>query len=173
MADGRVANWQESLRSVADFWRVGAGLGTYQDIYLLYQNRFSPVWFYHAENQFLQALVEGGVPALLALLAQIGWLGYLAVWLSRRGGVDYAFGIGGLTCLVGQVVAGSFDFGLYHPANFLLMSAVCGSLAVVRPLVNCSGRRDIRASSTLGFRLPRCSAPCCSWASVGRAASAW
>ncbi len=129
MADGRVANWQESLRSVADFWRVGAGLGTYQDIYLLYQNRFSPVWFYHAENQFLQALVEGGVPALLALLAQIGWLGYLAVWLSRRGGVDYAFGIGGLTCLVGQVVAGSFDFGLYHPANFLLMSAVCGSLA--------------------------------------------
>lgn len=129
MSDGRVGNWQDAIRAVADFWRSGTGLGTYQDVYLLYQDRFSPVWFYHAENQFLQAMIEGGLPALIAVLAQIGWLGYLAVWLSRRGGVDYAFGIGGLTCLVGQVVAGSFDFGLYHPANFLLMSTICGALA--------------------------------------------
>ena len=58
---GRWPNWVDALQAVPKYPVAGSGLGTYPFVYEQYQQRFLPnVVHRHAENQFVQALVEGG-----------------------------------------------------------------------------------------------------------------
>ncbi len=153
---GRVPNWTDALHSVPDFWRTGSGLGTYRDIYLLYQQRFDPTWYYHAENQYVQALVEGGLPALLLLLAEIGLVALAVRSLIRSPDPrDYAFAVGGVFVLASQMVCGFLDFGLNLPANLLLMAVLCGALAGRAASIAESGTK----SAWLAFPLPAMARP--------------
>ncbi len=114
--------------AVPEFPVAGSGLGTYPFVYERYQQRFLPDTVHrHAENQFIQAVVEGGLIALVALLAVIGLTALAIVRLYRTGGpVNTALAIAGTFGLSSQVVGGLFDFGLYIPSNTILMSALCG-----------------------------------------------
>ena len=130
VSKARVPNWSDALRSVADFWPVGSGLGTYRDIYLLYQQRVDSQWYYYAENQYVQGLVEAGIPGLVLLLLAIA-AAFFAVWRLLRSAadpLDYALAAGGLFAIVSQAIAGFFDFGLYLPPNLLLMAVLCGAV---------------------------------------------
>ncbi len=63
--------WKADAQGVADYWRLGAGLGSHRDVYPLY---FQGSWdneFTHAENGYLQVALEAGVPGLLLLLLGI------------------------------------------------------------------------------------------------------
>ena len=61
--DGRWNHWRDSIKSVGDFPITGTGFGTYSFANLPYQTdaKLSHLRFYHADNQFLEWLVEGGV----------------------------------------------------------------------------------------------------------------
>lgn len=128
--EGRLLHWGDSIRAAPDFWRTGSGLGTYRDLYLLYErHRFSSL-FYHAENQYLEALVEGGAVGLLLLLSAIVSvaLANLRMLASAKSSPAHlACGIAGLFALLTQVVHSFFDFSLYLPANMLLLAAICGA----------------------------------------------
>jgi hypothetical protein len=54
-ADGRLKNWADGWQAATDLLPAGSGLGTYRYVYRLYQQQPYGVWFYHAENQYLQA----------------------------------------------------------------------------------------------------------------------
>ena len=125
---GRFPNWFDALRAVPQFPLAGSGLGTYPFVYERYQQRFLPDTIHrHAENQFIQTLVEGGVVALCLLLAAILLTILAIVRLYRTGGpVNTALAIAGTFGLSSQVIGGLFDFGLYIPSNTLLMAALCG-----------------------------------------------
>ena len=69
--DGRLSHWQDSLATASDFLATGSGLGTYRFIYKMYEQNAAPLWYYHAENQYVEALVEGGIPGLLLMLSMI------------------------------------------------------------------------------------------------------
>ncbi len=151
IVENRIPHWQDGLQAVPDFWLTGSGLGTYRYVYRPYQERFNQAWFFHAENQYLESIVEGGVAGLglvLVMIAVVGWAAWRIIQDDRdRRAVAVA--VAGIFALVTQVVHSFFDFGLYIPANMLLLAAICGAL---------TGRAARLAGSQLSARylaLPR------------------
>ncbi len=139
--DGRVSHWQDGLRAGSDYWFAGSGLGTYRYSYRPYVESAEQVWFFHAENQYVEAFVEGGIVGLGLLLAAIVLVALSCRRLLRepRHSASYLCGIVGTFILVSQAVHGCLDFGLYLPANMALFALMCGSVAGraarLRPLV--------------------------------------
>ena len=128
ISDGRVPNWIDALRGVPDFWPSGSGIGTYAYVYQMYQEWFDWGWYFHAENQYLEALFEAGIPGLLLMLTAIVLVAR-SCWqiLSRvQHGESLALGVAGCFAIVSQCLHAWFDFGLYVPANMLLMATLCG-----------------------------------------------
>ena len=126
----RLPHWQESLQIVPDFWITGSGLGTYRYVYGLYQKQPLEGWFYHAENQYVEALADGGAVGLILLLTMIGAVSF-ACWRVLRRDPDtggFAFGVAATFALATQAIHGYFDFGLYMPANAMLLALLCGAI---------------------------------------------
>ena len=128
--DERLVHWQETLTAVPDFWLTGSGLGTYRYIYRYYEKRLGEEWFYHAENQYLEALVEGGILGIGLLIAAIALIAAAALHVARseRSGSGQAFALAAVFAVTTQLIHGFFDFGLYLPANMLLFALICGAV---------------------------------------------
>lgn len=128
-ADGRWEIWADARLAATDLLPMGSGLGTFRYAYRLYEQQAHRVWFYHAENQYVQTLVEAGVPGVLLLLAALLLLA-TACWhlLRARDPWSYALGIAGVFALASQAIHALFDFGLYLPANMLLLALICGAV---------------------------------------------
>ena len=127
-ANERVVHWEDGTRAAADFLHAGSGLGTYRHAYRLYQKNVYDEWFYHAENQYLEALAETGVLGLTLMILTIGLVA-LACWRLLKRASDsasFALGVAGTFALSSQAIHAFFDFGLYLPANVLLFASLCG-----------------------------------------------
>jgi O-antigen ligase len=129
--DGRLAHWSDSLNVSRDFWLLGTGIGTYRYAYRPYEREFRQKTFYHAENQYIEALTVGGLVGLGLLLAAVGLAGWSSFRLlaEPRDSTAFMTGIVGLYALVSQGVHALFDFGLFLPANMALMALLMGSVA--------------------------------------------
>jgi O-antigen ligase/tetratricopeptide (TPR) repeat protein len=125
----RVDNWQVGLRAAGDFRLTGSGYGTYRYAYLPYEDVAARDWFLHAENVFVETLLEGGVPGLFLLILGIGFLGYHGTCLawSRDDPRAAAAGLATLFLLATQLPQSCLDLGIYLPANLLTMAALAGS----------------------------------------------
>ena len=130
-SDGRLEHWSDSWRTGQNFLLLGTGLGTYRYAYLPYTQVHNRKLFYHAENQYIEALTVGGVVGLVLLLATIGMglVACLRLLREPRESTAYVAGIVGLYALVSQSVSALFDFGLYLPANMALLALLMGSVA--------------------------------------------
>ena len=128
--DARLLNWADAMHALPSFWGLGSGLNTYRFVCPPFEDRFTgDRWHYYAENQYLQALIDGGVVALVLLLTTIGLVIFAIARLYRRGGrSDTAIAIMGTFALSSQAVGAAFDFGLYLPANAMLLAAICGTV---------------------------------------------
>ncbi len=128
--DLRLLNWADAVQALPDFWGFGSGLNTYRFVCPPFEQRFTADrWHYYAENQYLQALLDGGVVALSLLLATIVLVVVAIVHLFRRGGrTNTAIATMGTFALSSQIVGAAFDFGLYLPANAMLLAAICGTV---------------------------------------------
>jgi hypothetical protein len=75
-------------------------------------------------------VVEAGLPGLALLLTALitGRAGLLAFVARPRPGQSYALGIAGTFALSSQAIHALFDFGLYLPANMLLLALICGAV---------------------------------------------
>ncbi len=131
LSNGRVALWRDSLPAVADYWRTGSGLGTYQYIFPKFQKHLADNWYEHAENQYLEALVDGGVIGLALIVLMIVLIALAAFRVLRydSDSRSVALAVAVTFALAGQVVAAFFDFGLSIPANMCLFAVMCGALA--------------------------------------------
>ncbi|MBI2478557.1 MAG: O-antigen ligase family protein [Planctomycetia bacterium] len=134
-SDGRLAHWPDGLRAGSDFWRLGSGLGTYRHVYRPYSET-DRVWFYHAENQFVEAFCEGGVIGLALLLMAIVTVALASRNLLRARSLERRIcGVVGIYALVSQSVQACFDFGLYLPANMALFALLCGTVTGANALL--------------------------------------
>ena len=70
---GRFAVWKQTWPMVVDFWTVGAGVGAYARVMVLYQTSTRLITIAHADNELLQLAAEGGLlvglPAATLLVA--------------------------------------------------------------------------------------------------------
>jgi O-antigen ligase len=129
---GRSQVWMDSLGAAGDYWLTGSGLSSFRYVYPRYRSFGGSIFYSWAHNDYLQALVELGVPGFLLVL----WI-LVAVWKgARRVRHRLSFNLGNLPllhlhagyCAAAVAVAlHSFtDFGLHLAANGALLAVIVG-----------------------------------------------
>ena len=129
--EGRWPMWVEAASIVKDFPIWGTGYGAYEVVNPIYRapGSYVGVNVDHAHNEYLEVLVEGGVPALLLVLLAVGcicWLGWRAVRYRSRPTAGLA--LGGLFALIAVLIHNVGEFGLHIPANMLLITVISAHL---------------------------------------------
>ncbi|MEM7311951.1 MAG: O-antigen ligase family protein, partial [Planctomycetota bacterium] len=144
--NSRIDHWQDVLSACGDYWLTGSGLGTYRYAYRPYETQPYSGWFFHAENQYLEALVEAGVVGLVLMLFTIiaVFVGTIRLLKQKNDSFAFAIGIAGLFALASQVVHSFFDFGLYMPSNAILFAAIMGMACSTVPANDTADNKWVR-----------------------------
>jgi tetratricopeptide (TPR) repeat protein len=147
MARGRWTNWVVALRSLPHFPVAGTGLGTYRDIYLMYQDSWVGLWHFYAENQYLQALTDAGIVGLVLLIAILLVVlvqAFRLMSVSTASSVVFsALGYALLFAMITQGVHAFFDFGLYFPPAMTLLAVISGASFVRRKTQSSAHTTDV------------------------------
>lgn len=99
---------------IGAYFPVGTGLGAFEDVYRIHETAdlLGPRYLNMAHNDWLQWLIEAGLPGMVLLLAFLGWL---ALHVRRLKSVDQGFfvlALGGISILA---IASYFDYPLRTP----------------------------------------------------------
>jgi len=121
--------WKDSLGAVEDFWLMGSGLSSYRYVTASYRTFSGRTFYSWAHNDYLQFVIELGVPGLLLLL----WMSVLVWRKAREKQKELAMDPSASHLHAGYCAAAillalhSFtDFSLHLPANFALLSVMLG-----------------------------------------------
>lgn len=117
--------WKDGWSAVLDHPFTGTGLGTYPSVGRAYQNAIGPqMRAQHAHNDYLEATVEMGLPAAVALILGIWglWWRRAALLWRRRVNMDpdrVVLGAASLAALGGYMLHAWVEFNNAIPANQL------------------------------------------------------
>ena len=128
---GRFGIAQGVLLAWTKFPLLGAGFGTHEVVYPMFDRTTMPTLSEYAENEYAQTAEETGVIGLLLVAAFV-----VIVWINcrrcvRGGGWTTAVGFGMSFALLAVLVHSVGDFGLHLPANGCLAAAYCGLLTAL------------------------------------------
>jgi tetratricopeptide (TPR) repeat protein len=132
LAESRSGLWARSLELVPESAWLGAGYGSFQYVEPLKRvdGKEAQYYFENAHNEYLEALVEGGIIRLLLTLAIIGFVAHLGLRAVRRyAGTPSAFLVlGALFAVLTTVIHSVGEFGIHVPALALLATVICAML---------------------------------------------
>jgi O-antigen ligase len=122
--NSRLDIWRDSLVIVKDH-PLGIGLGNFKHVYPVYNvSRISDIRFLYAHNDYLQLLVEAGIPGFLALVS--GFFIFLGKSFKKvkqmkthHDPLRFFLAVGALSGLVSLAFHSFFDFNLHMPANLI------------------------------------------------------
>ncbi len=137
---GRPAVWRTCLDLVREQPLLGHGLGAFESAYSPRQTAAARGRYDHAHNDWLESLVEGGLPALAAVAALLV-LSLRAAFRSRAGPgqkADLVVQAAG-AALVAIAVHSAADFCLRIPAIAALTAALVGMLAGAQSIAPAPG----------------------------------
>ena len=122
-------------RMIADTFPVGFGFGTFAEAYMIYEpaHMMIPSYINRAHDDWVEIVLEGGLPAAALALAMVGWAARRC-WTLRgallrpRNRLDHyrAAAVLGLVILLG---ASLFDYPLRTPAAACVLALLLGCLA--------------------------------------------
>jgi O-antigen ligase/tetratricopeptide (TPR) repeat protein len=142
--ESRLPLWTDSWPLVGDFPLLGTGLGTFAYVEPLHREHTSSTFIHeHAHNEYLEALIEGGIPRLLISLLAVGlifYFGYRAV-RQHRGHSAWGLAVGALFGFTAQAVHNFGDFGYHLPAIAVLATVLCAQLVTL-------GMEDVPAADS-------------------------
>jgi len=121
--EGRVPHWQNAMGAVRARPVFGAGVGTYGYAYQEFSTRPQTAWYEHADNQYVEVLVETGTIGAAIVLAG-GLLAMVAVWKGRRSPAAATLI---LSLVLGQAAHAVFDYGIIVPASVLVSALLWGA----------------------------------------------
>ena len=132
----RVQVWRDSLPAVGSYWLTGSGLGSFRYVNARYRTFGGRIFYSWAHNDYLQLLIELGVPGFLLFV----WIA-LAVFRSGRRARESLRSHPALRSLhagfasaIATIGLHSFtDFGLHLPANLALLAIVVGAAVGMSP----------------------------------------
>lgn len=111
------------LTMIRTYFPFGAGVGTFDPVFRMHEpyGLLKLTYFNHAHNDFLEAVLDAGLPGLLLVVSALGWWG----WASMRAwgpesGSQYAMPRLGSAILLLVIVASIFDY----PARTPTMMAI-------------------------------------------------
>lgn len=122
--------WGIIMKPVWEFFPFGAGFGTFDRIFRLYEPHsfLSLTYLNHAHNDWVEIIIEGGLPAILLLLAFLWWFAASMLRLWRPLSVSsqsilVARTAGFLILLIG--LASLVDYPLRTPLLATLFAVCC------------------------------------------------
>lgn len=132
---GRVQLWQDNLSLLKRFPILGSGLGTYAYVEPLGRSDWLDVTILcnHADNEYMEGLIEGGVVRLgitLLVFALAFVLGYRAFRQHVNEPLG-ALALGGLFGLCTVAIQSIGDWGLHIPAIVVLATVMTGMLCSI------------------------------------------
>jgi len=126
----RLAIAGDLLRMVRDRPIAGWGLGLFPIIYPQYRSFSTDLFVNQAHNDYLQALVETGIPGFACVLWFIGNLYHSGIRnLRAQSSMAAAPVLGPLVGCTGILVHSLSDFNLHIPANAALFFVLCGMVS--------------------------------------------
>ena len=132
--EGRLLIWQDALPMLKTWWLTGIGSGAFANVSPRYESGWAlDMLFLHAHNDWLEALVEFGLPMAGSLMiALLVWLAIQGRRLQRQADSRLRWlGLGALFAIVAVLLHELVDFNLQAPA----VATVFVALLVV--LVRC------------------------------------
>ncbi len=123
----------------------GSGMGTFVPVYKMFEDTGAVINTYinHAHDDWIEVVLEGGLAAVLLLLAFVAWFGRQALRIWRLVGVETGPARAASLCVLLFMVHSLADYPLRSPANAALFALCCATMlaypvgvrrqAVVRP----------------------------------------
>ena len=151
--EARTPLWSACLPLMGQFPLFGTGYGTFPLVEPLHRayvsEEFSQLIFAHAHNEFIEAMVEGGILRLVLSLAAIGFVlsaGYRV--LRKESSPTGGLVAGALFAFTTVVLHSIGDFGMHVPAIVILVAVLSAYIM---------GAADDLRESTARGRGKRCS----------------
>jgi O-antigen ligase len=82
----RVDSWSRAATMAGDYFPVGSGVGAFRDAFSTYEDPslVSDFFVTHAHNDYLEVIVELGLPGMLLLVGVVGWWAVMTFVIWRR-----------------------------------------------------------------------------------------
>lgn len=112
----------------------GSGFGSFEFIYQQVEpaELLAPSYLNQAHNDWLQVVLEGGLPAVLLLGLFIAWFAHTAFMLLRRHGLRATGDVAAIVIILAIGVFSFFDYPLRTPSILAVFAICCGQLAASR-----------------------------------------
>ncbi len=158
LTDYRAVISKNSLDLAYRLLPAGGGFGTFVPLYQLGETpeTLRPEYVNHAHNDWLELVIEGGIPAIILLLAFAVWLlaAELRVWRYGQGGQTALFQRMA-SLVVPLLLLHSFvDFPLRTPALLTLFAACCGILCLKPEIIRSRHTHQPKVSPQPKFAVP-------------------
>jgi O-antigen ligase len=119
--------WSDTLRIVQDFPVVGSGLGSFVQVFPMYQSFHEPGISTHAENDFLQLASETGwlgIGVLSILFLTLFFKAASGMRLLSHGEPERYIGTGGLVGIMALMLHSLVERNIQVPANAFLYAFI-------------------------------------------------
>jgi O-antigen ligase len=156
--DGRWALTLGALHAWREFPVWGAGLGTHEFVFPMFDTSMVAALAGHADNDYVQLLEEMGVAGAACVIAFLAIVVTAVVRLCWRGqsalsGAAFGLALG----LIAVAIHSVTDFGQHVPAVFCLSAITCALALRLLRLEGCS-RRPLRSLGQQGIAWRRAAA---------------
>ncbi len=133
--EGRFGIWQAGWEAFTRFPLLGTGLGTFGIVEPMFRpgSASQTMYHIHAHNEYVEALVEGGIIRLLLTLGLItlvlraGWHGTL----SKSSTIEPAMLLGAWAACITLAVQSFGEFGIHLPAVAATVAVTAGYLVAL------------------------------------------
>ncbi len=127
---GRWEHWKDTSLAIADRPLLGSGWGTYRYVNLPYQQHETTVWFWNADNQFLEIAVEGGLIGLSITVGMIVSMIVVLLQMNSKNTSSFtaALAVSGLFLVISLCVQMTTDFGVTLLSIGLACSVFAGGI---------------------------------------------
>lgn len=112
------------LAMVREYFPLGSGLGGFDTMFRMHEPLalLKPTYFNHAHNDWLEIVLDAGLPGLLLLGAGIAWWAWASVRAWRAGaGTHHALPKLGSAMLLLILIASAFDYPARTPMIMVIM----------------------------------------------------
>lgn len=121
LRDGRFQHWPDAWTTAKAHFPAGAGTASYAFAYLPHQETTNYTWFHHADNLWLELIVEQGLGGvLLTLLTLFLVIRSLMQLGESHDAIDQGLRMAGWFAFGAIVVSQFFDYGLIVPVNLII-----------------------------------------------------
>jgi O-antigen ligase len=148
LQDGRIDNLWIFGRMITDFFPIGAGLGTFDPVYRIYETagEIDLTYLNNAHNDGAQILLEAGLWGLLLLIIFFGWYG-MQLLSALRNSSDNMTRLTqrrAMCAIIGLALAHSLvDYPLRTGA-FAVLFGICAAMLIYQP--SSSSRQKARST---------------------------